>query len=81
MGALPSAMTSLILELLQRTVQPLLMGSGERGEFDPDPMGSGPADDGTLDQDGNGFAIEVKEQINSRSGNHPHGAFEAAAFS
>jgi hypothetical protein len=73
-------LTDFRIEPLKRAIQPFLMVGSDRLKLDADPVRTGPADDGTLNQDRRLVFGEIEEQIDVHTCGGWKMTFDPATF-
>ena len=75
-----SAVASCGFELMDSAVQPFLVGRGEGPKLNADSVPTGPAYDGTLDQDWGLSLMDIEQKIHSHPCGGSKGTFKTTSF-
>ena len=75
-----SAVAGCGFELMDSAVQPFLVGRGEGPKLNADSVPTGPAYDGTLDQDRGLCFMDIEQKIHCHSCCGSKGTFKATSF-
>jgi hypothetical protein len=75
-----SGVTGCSFELMDSAVQPFLVGRGEGPKLNADSVPTGPAYDGTLDQDWGLSLMDIEQKIHSHPCGGSKGTFKTTSF-